>query len=430
MQNIMDQLENVLSPIAMKLNQNRYLSAIKDGFFVAMPFIILGSVFLLLTNLPIPGYEGFMESIFGTNWATYFTIPYDMSMNILAFYVLIGAASSLAGYYEVNKIGGITAAAAAVLILTPTIENAEGAQGIPTLALGAEGLFLVVLAVILAVEIYRWITQQGWTIKMPDSVPSNVSASFSSLIPVLFVLVIFTLIRILFGFTSYDTAQNFIYGLLQAPLTALGGTLPAYLFGQLFETVLWSFGIHGAVLHGSIMDPVWLALSAENLTAFQAGEPAPNIISYQFHNNFVKIGGAGATLGLILLSSFVAKSEQLKSIGRLALGPSFFNINEPVIFGIPIVLNPMMIIPFILTPLVLALITYFAMVTGLVSPGNGIIVPWTTPPFFSGFLVSGISGVLLQVVNTIVAIVIYFPFFRIVDRNAYNTEQGAEVPTI
>ncbi len=116
MQNIMDQLENVLSPIAMKLNQNRYLSAIKDGFFVAMPFIILGSVFLLLTNLPIPGYEGFMESIFGANWATYFTIPYDMSMNILAFYVLIGAASSLAGYYEVNKIGGITAAAAAVLI--------------------------------------------------------------------------------------------------------------------------------------------------------------------------------------------------------------------------------------------------------------------------------------------------------------------------
>lgn len=426
MQNFMDRLENILSPIAMKLNQNRYLSAIKDGFFVAMPFIILGSVFLLLSNLPIPGYEGVMENILGQDWTSYFTIPYDMSMNILALYVLIGAASSLAGYYEVNKIGGVTAALAGVLLLTPTIENAEGTQGIPTPALGAEGLFLVVLAVILAVEIYRWIIQQGWTIKMPDSVPSNVSASFSALIPVLFVLVTFTLIRILFSFTPYNTAQDFIYGLLQAPLTALGGTLPAYLFGQLFETGLWAFGIHGAVLHGSIMDPVWLALSAENLVAYQAGEAAPNIISYQFHNNFVKLGGAGTTLGLVILSSFVAKSEQFKSIGRLALGPSFFNINEPVIFGIPIVLNPMMIIPFILTPLVLTLVTYFAMTTGLVSPGNGIIVPWTTPPFFSGFLISGIGGVLLQVVNTLIATAIYFPFLRIEDKNAFAREQGME----
>src|SRR5699024_280778 len=121
-------------------------------------------------------------------------------------------------------------------------------------------LFLVVLSVVLAVEIYRFVIQQGWTIKMPDSVSANVSNSFSSLIPVLFVIVAFMMIRVIFGFTSYETAQNFIYGILQAPLTALGGTLPAYLFGQLFETGLWAFGIHGSVLHGSIMDPVWLAL--------------------------------------------------------------------------------------------------------------------------------------------------------------------------
>ena len=110
----MDKLENVLSPIAMKLNQNRYLSAIKDGFFVAMPFIILGSIFLLLSNLPIPGYEGFMEGLLGANWTSYFTIPFDMSMNILALYVLVGAANSLATYYKVNGVGGVTASLAAV----------------------------------------------------------------------------------------------------------------------------------------------------------------------------------------------------------------------------------------------------------------------------------------------------------------------------
>lgn len=426
MQNFMDKLENILSPIAMKLNQNRYLSAIKDGFFVAMPFIILGSIFLLLSNLPIPGYEGFMEGLLGANWTSYFTIPFDMSMSILALYVLVGAANSLATYYKVNGVGGVTASLAAVLLLTPTIQNADGAHGIPTGAFSAEGLFLVVLSVILAVEIYRFIIQQGWTIKMPDSVPANVSNSFSSLIPVLFVIVAFMMIRVIFGFTSYETAQNFIYGILLAPLTALGGTLPAYLFGQLFETGLWAFGIHGSVLHGSIMDPVWLALSAENLAAFQANEEIPNIISYQFHNNYVKLGGAGATLSLVALSSFMAKSEQFKSIGRLALGPSFFNINEPVIFGIPIVLNPMMLIPFILTPLVLTLVSYFAMSTGLVSAGNGVIVPWTTPPFFSGFLVSGIRGVILQVVNMLIAGAIYFPFLKIEDRNALAREQSMD----
>lgn len=430
MQNFMDRLEGFLSPIAVKLNQNRYLSAVKDGFFVAMPFIILGSIFLLLSNLPIPGYPDFMEGLLGAEWTFYFTVPFDMSMNILALYVLIGASNSLAGYYKVNKIGGVTAAVAGVLLLTPTIENADGAQGIPTVALGAEGLFLIILSVILAIEIYRFVIQRGWVIKMPESVPANVSTSFSSLIPVFFVIIIFTLIRILFGFTPYETAQNFIYSILQAPLTALGATLPAYLFGQLFETVLWAFGIHGSVLHSSIMEPVWLTLSAENLTAYREGNPAPNIISYQFHNNFVKLGGAGSTLGLVILSSFMAKSEQFKSIGRLALGPSFFNINEPVVFGIPIVLNPMMLIPFILTPLVLAVITYVAMATGLVSPGNGIVVPWTTPPFFSGFLISGVGGVLLQLVNAVVTAVIYFPFFRIEDQNAYDLEQGKDVPNI
>src|SRR5690625_1861051 len=222
MQNFMDRLEGFLSPIAVKLNQYRYLSAVKDGFFVSMPFIILGSIFLLLSNLPIPGYPDFMEGLLGAECIFYFTVPFDMSMNILALYVLIGASNSLAGYYKVNKIGGVTAAVAGVLLLTPTIENADGAQGIPTVALGAEGLFLIILSVILAIEIYRFVIQRGWVIKMPESVPANVSTSFSSLIPVFFVIIIFTLIRILFGFTPYETAQNFIYSILQAPLTALG----------------------------------------------------------------------------------------------------------------------------------------------------------------------------------------------------------------
>ncbi|CRH23375.1 PTS cellobiose transporter subunit IIC [Carnobacterium maltaromaticum] len=426
MDKFLDVLQEKMGPIAYKLDSNRYLSAIKTGFFGAMPILIIGSVFLLFANLPIPGYADFMASIMGENWTTYFMVPYDMTMNIMTIFVVFGIAKDLAHHYKVDDLAAVVIAVVAFFILTPTIADTGGANGIPTSNLGASGLFVGMITAILAVEISRWVEQRGWTIKMPDSVPSNVARSFTALIPAFFVIVIFDLIRIGFSFTAYDTAQAFIFQILQTPLTALGSSLPATIVVLLFEGLLWSFGIHGSNIVGAVMQPIWLSLTAENAAAFSAHEALPHIVNYQFYSNFIKVGGAGGTLGLAILCVFVAKSAQFKTLGKLAIAPGIFNINEPLIFGIPIVLNPVMMIPFIITPVVLAIVAYFAMATGLVDFTNGTNLPWTTPPIVSGFLLNGWRGALLQVVQIGLSMAIYFPFFKLEDNKAYQLElEGA-----
>lgn len=426
MDKFLDILQEKMGPIAYKLDSNRYLSAIKTGFFGAMPILIIGSVFLLFANLPIPGYADFMASIMGENWTTYFMVPYDMTMNIMTIFVVFGIAKDLAHHYKVDDLAAVVIAVVAFFILTPTIADTGGANGIPTSNLGASGLFVGMITAILAVEISRWVEQRGWTIKMPDSVPSNVSRSFTALIPAFFVIVIFDLIRIGFSFTAYDTAQTFIFKILQTPLTALGSSLPATIIVLLFEGLLWSFGIHGSNIVGAVMQPIWLSLTADNAAAFSAHEALPHIVNYQFYSNFIKLGGAGGTLGLAILCVFVAKSAQFKTLGKLAIAPGIFNINEPLIFGIPIVLNPVMIIPFIITPVVLTIVAYFAMATGLVDFTNGTNLPWTTPPIVSGFLLNGWRGALLQVIQIGLSMIIYFPFFKLEDNKAYQLElEGA-----
>ncbi|MFT8318736.1 MAG: PTS sugar transporter subunit IIC [Sporolactobacillus sp.] len=428
MNNLMEKLDAVLTPIAGKLDNNRYLSAVKNSFMAAMPLLIIGSFFTLFANLPIPGYSTFMAHTFGQSWQTFFTVPNNISMSMMTVYVIIGIANELAHSYKLDRMGAIFAAIAAFFVLTPMIDfkRAVDGIGVPLSNLGASGLFVGILVSILAVELVHLIDKWGWTIKMPDSVPENVSRSFSSLIPIAVVILVFNFVRMGFAATSFGSMQSFIFTYLQTPLTSIGASLPATLLVLLIEGVLWSFGIHGANIVGSVMTPIWLALTAQNAEALANGTPLPNIVDYQFYNNFVKIGGSGATMGLVLLLFFVAKSKQMRAIGRLAIFPEIFTINEPIIFGMPIVLNPVMLLPFILTPLIMVLVAYGAMAWGLVPLTNGVNIPWTTPPIISGFLVSGWRGALLNVFQIVLSGIIYYPFFRTADRLALKTEKENE----
>ncbi|WP_080147110.1 PTS cellobiose transporter subunit IIC [Marinilactibacillus piezotolerans] len=427
MEKALNKLSDVLSPIAFKLDANRYLSAVKAGFFGAMSLLIIGSVFLLFANLPINGYPEFMEGLLGADWNSYFMVPYNMTMEIMTPFVMVGVAKSLANYYKVDDIGAILLALVSFFILTPSIADAGGATGIPTLNLSASGLFVGMLAAVISTEIYRWVIQKGWVIRLPESVPSNVARSFSALIPGFIVIVLFNFVRIGFSLTPFETAHAFIFQILQTPLLALARTLPTTFIIFIFEGLLWSFGIHGSNIVGAVMNPIWLNLTAENATAFSAGAELPNIINAQFYGNFVKIGGAGATLGLAICLLLFAKSQQYKTLGRLAAVPGLFNINEPLVFGLPIVLNPVLIIPFLLMPLIMAGMTYAAMALNLVPLTNGANIPWTTPPIISGLLLSGWRGAVLQVFQIGVSAAVYYPFFRIVDQKAYQLEtEGTE----
>ncbi|MGO3750849.1 PTS sugar transporter subunit IIC, partial [Vagococcus salmoninarum] len=286
----------------------------------------------------------------------------------------------------------------------------------------AAGLFVGMITAILAVELFRLVVARGWVIKMPDSVPSNVSQSFSALIPGFIIAIVFNLIRILFAMTAFETAHNFILQFLQTPLLKLGSSLPATIVVVLFEALLWAFGIHGSNVTGAVTTPIWTALSVENAAAFEAGLNLPNIVNYQFYMNFVKIGGSSATIGLAIACLFFAKSTQFKTLGKLSFGPALFNINEPLIFGIPIVLNPIMLIPFMIAPLVMVVLSYTAMATGIVPITNGIQLPWTMPILLSGFILSGWKGVILQTIQIGLSFVIYYPFFKVEDTKAYEIE--------
>lgn len=238
------------------------------------------------------------------------------------------------------------------------------------------------------------------------------------------IILLFNILRMGFAMTDFGSAQTFVFTILQQPLQSLGGTLPATILVLLVEAVIWCFGLHGSSIVSSVMNPIWFAQSAENLAAFEAGLAMPHIVNYQFISFFVKLGGVGATLSLTLLCLFKAKSDQYRALGKLGIGASLFNINEPIIFGFPIVLNPMMMIPFILANVSVGIVTYLAIYLGLVPMINGINLPYTIPAVISGFMISGWQGALLQVVLLLLTGLIYYPFFKAQDKQAFIEEQA------
>ncbi|RKD75869.1 PTS system cellobiose-specific IIC component [Sinobaca qinghaiensis] len=422
----MDLLERVLMPIAEKLNNNRYLTALRDGFLVALPLIIFGSIFVVLANLPFldqmiseSAFAAYQEALGPASAAT---------LSIMALFVIIGIGYKLVEHSGGEGIYGGVVALAAFLILTPQmVEETPG--GIPTSALGAEGLFVGIITAFVAAELYYFFVKKDWTIKMPAGVPGAVTRSFSALFPIALSLTAFLIIRIIFTFTPFVTVQNFIYTVLQEPLTVLGGGLPATIVAVLLIQLFWFFGLHGQILVNSVLDPIWYTLNNQNLEAFQAGQELPNVVTKQFIDTFiVGIGGSGMTLAVILGIFLIGRSRQMKQVGKVSAPPGIFNVNEPIIFGLPIILNPLVLIPWLLAPVVVCVVVYYSMLTGLVPKPAGIIVPWTTPPLISGFLATGNAwqGAVLQLVSMFIVFVIWWPFLKVMDKQYYEQEQAEE----
>ena len=210
--------------------------------------------------------------------------------------------------------------------------------------------------------------------------------------------------------------------ILQKPLMSLGNTLGAVLVASgSSSTLFWFFGINGGSIVGSIMQPILTPLSMENLAALGAGAALPNLVNQQFYDLFTTFGGCGSTLSMLI----VCKSDRVKKLSKISFVPALFGINEPIVFGLPIVLNPLILVPFLLTPLVNILVSYFSMLSGLVPYCSGVNLPWTTPPIISGFLVTGWRGGLLQLILVCVGVMIYIPFVKMIDKQYLNEEKAA-----
>ncbi|HBD01676.1 MAG TPA: PTS system, cellobiose-specific IIC component [Lachnoclostridium sp.] len=428
---MLSKLESILMPLAERIGKNKYLIAIRDGFLLSMPLLIVGSFFLLIANFPIPGWTNFWARFFGENWDAYFAKPTDATFSIMAMLAVVGIGYSFSEQMKVDKLFGAAVSLVCWFLIMPykIMVNDTAVSGIPLGWVGSKGIFVGIIVAFLSVHIYAWVNKKGWIIKMPDGVPPTVAKSFSALIPAGISVLVFFIINIIFAMTPYDNAFNFIFTILQTPLLKLGNTLPAMVIAYIFLHLFWFFGVNGGSVVGAVFNPILQTLSAENLAALQAGQPLPNIISQQFQDLFATFGGCGSTLSLLIAMLFFCRSKRIKELGKLAFIPGLFGINEPIVFGLPILLNPMILIPFMLVPTINIVISYFCMSVGLVPLCSGVAIPWTMPVILSGFLATGWRGAVLQLFLLALGVFIYMPFIKMMDKQYMEDEtRAAEKP--
>lgn len=411
-------LDQKLSMPMAKLSEQRHLRAIRDGIISTLPLIIVGSIFMVIAFFPFPEGSA-IKTWLSANTVT-MLLPYRMTMYIMSLYAAWGIGYSLSKSYKLDGVTGGTLAATAFL-LTIVPQSVEGlGWAMPMANLGGSGMFVAILSSIFAVEVLRFTKTKNIVIKMPEQVPASVSRSFEALTPAALIIGFFAIFTYFLGIDWHG-----IIGKVVQPLVNATDTLPSAIIIATLIGFFWSFGIHGMSIIGSLARPLWLTLLDNNAAAVASGEVAQHIFPEQFFQGFVWIGGAGATLGLAILLAFRAKSKYGKMLGKTTVIPAIFNINEPIMFGAPIVLNPVLIIPFILAPVVNIVIAWAATVSGLV-PAMHIAAPWTLPAPLFAFMATGGSwtAALLGVVLIIVSALIYYPFFKIYDKKLLAEEQS------
>ncbi|TLG72736.1 PTS sugar transporter subunit IIC [Culicoidibacter larvae] len=429
MSKFLEKIADVLAPIAYKISNNVYLLSLRDAFMLSFPLTMFGSILLIIINFPLFGddQKTMLNDLLGHASSS--------AMLLMSIFVAFGIGYYLFKYRNPERKGEAIFSGAVALtaffILTPFGVEVEGVffgNAIPTVLMGAQGLFVSMIAAILATEIYGFVVRRNWTIKMPAEVPPAVSRSFSSIIPAAITLAFFTAVYIGFSYTPWESVHTFIYEILQKPLVSLGTSFLATILAIFLVQFFWFFGIHGHLVVNPIMDTLWNATSLQNLTAYQAGEILPNIVTKQFVEIFtVSIGSMGA-LAAVLVILFISKSRRQREVAKLGLAPAIFNISEPMLFGMPIILNPLYVVPWMLGAPIAAAMTYGAMAIGLVPLTTGVAVPWTMPIFFSGILATNsIMGGIMQLVELAVMILLWVPFIILAQKQEQKENLAEEV---
>ncbi|OLB33741.1 MAG: PTS cellobiose transporter subunit IIC, partial [Ktedonobacter sp. 13_2_20CM_53_11] len=409
-----DWFERYLVPPLGTLASNIYLQAVRDAFIIfTLPLIIAGSLFLIIANPPFP----FLDNLV-SNYKNAILVPFQLSFGLMALFLAFGVAYSLAQYRRTEPVQpGILAMVLFLVATVPVTDLTTLKLGDILPYLGGQGLLVAILIGIMTTEVMRWFRGSRFTIRLPKSVPKNVTRAFEALVPTFLLL---TLVWGLEWFVSSHTvsidgknAQLTLPILLMQvfkPLVAVQDSYPAALAEIVLMMLLWSVGIHGMNIVTAIAAPFWFTTLASNATG------GHGIVTEPFFHIFAHLGGSGATWPLVVYM-LLSRSAQLRTVGKIALGPAIFNINEPVTFGVPMALNPLMMIPFVLVPVIIVTINYLVFSVGLVHVPV-VIQPFTVPLGISGFVATGgdIRGSILQFFDLAVSALIYFPFFRAWER--------------
>lgn len=432
-----DKLINGLLWLATAMQTQRHLAAVKNAFMSLLPIIIIGSFCTLFSSVicnTTPGYFS-LANVQGLGFlgklSPMFTAANYGTMNFIAIGCVILIAMELGEHYGITDKALPVVALGAYISLcafTAVGNAADGSEVIVKNVLSrtytnAQGLFVGMLVSIAATEIYcRLVKSNKLEIHMPDSVPANVARSFSILFPSLITVIIVSCVGMIFEMVTGMTLFNAISAFIQKPISNILTSFPGYIALIFITTFLWFFGIHGTEVVKPIYQPILLAALAENEAAYAAGTAIPNIINQPFMNCFSTVTGAGITGGLIIAIMLFSKRSDYKAIAKLALPCAIFNINEPLIFGLPIVMNPILAIPFMIAPVVSGTFAYI--MTSIGFCGRMVVnAPWTTPPGIMAFLSSGgsMGAVITQIICVLLAFLVYIPFVFAANRQQTET---------
>ena len=419
-------MEEKIVPVAGKVSSNKYLKSISAGCMSLLAVIMAGAIFSIFTNISWEPYNNFMAS-YGLDRMVAF-VP-QVTTNLLAVYMAFSIAYNAADNFDNGKYAfssGILSLVCFMLLVPLDSLSVKGASVYNVDYLGTKGIFVAIITGIVVARLLALIIKKDISIKMPDGVPPMVSESFSALIAVVIILIVFILIKVGFENTAYGCINDFIYKIIQTPLQALTGNLPAFLICVVLAQVLWFFGVHGSFTILPIMIPIWLGFMGENQAALETGAGIPNPLNIGMWD-LANLGGSGATIGLVILMFLFAKSKQYKSFSKVAFPCGIFSVNEPVIFGTPIILNPIMLIPFIICPVILVVLGYILIKFGIVVAPIGMLGVGSMPPLISGIMQGSVSWGIFQLVAVAISVVIYYPFFKIIDKQALENEQISEV---
>ena len=414
-------IEKHITPLAGSVGQQRHVIAIRDGFIAALPFMIIGSFMLVFI---FPPFSPDTTNSFARGWLDLslkyreqLMLPWYLSMGVMTFFISVGIGASLGKHYKLDPImTGLLAFMAFLLVAAPYHD-----KQISTQYFSGEGIFTAILTAIYAAEVYALLKRRNITIRLPKEVPTGVARSFEILIPVIVIVATLHPLNLFIQSTTGMIIPEAIMHLL-APLVSASDSLPAILISVLICQVLWFAGIHGALIVTGIMNPFWMTNLALNQTALQAGAPLPHIYLQGFWDHYLLIGGVGSTLPLAILL-LCSKAVHLRTIGKMGVVPSFFNINEPILFGTPIIMNPVFFLPFTLVPMLNAVFAYTATKLGWVAQVVSL-TPWTTPaPIGASWAANwAFSPVIMCLFCMVLSAVMYYPFLKAYERTLLKQE--------
>jgi PTS system cellobiose-specific IIC component len=411
---------NKVNKAVVQFSKNVVVKTIMGGMARLLPITIVGSVTILLASIPFQPYTDFITKI---GLYKYLTLGTTLTNDLISVYLTAALAYEMSRHYKKSVINSILIAELCFFIVTPLVEAQVGENTMSVLSLtylGAKGMFVSIFVSLIAVKLYVLFIEKGPKITLHPSVPRAISSSFESLFPIIGVALVFISISALLNVTPYGDVHNLIYSVLQKPLEGASDSLGTLLLIAGLGEIFWWFGINSSVT-SAIYESLYRPLAIANASALAVGAAMPNVLNSYFYSVFK--GPRHFVLATMLL--LLARSKQLKAIGKVSFIPGIFGISEPMKFGIPMVFNPITLIPMVLSPIICLSEAYFATIIGFM-PKVGVDIPWSMPALVGGFLAAGWQGAVVQVIQMATVFILYLPFFKLLDNTKLMQEAEIE----